>query len=249
MHLLVVGAALGGLAIGSLLTVVIFRVPLGQRVLRPPSACPRCAARIRRRDTIPMLSWMALRGRCRACQAPISARYPLVEAITAGVFVEVGLRFGWSWSLPGELAFVAGLVALSFCDFEHLVLPKRIVYPTGAGVAFGLLLATGVQGTWGRLGTAVACAAVELAVLFTVAVISPRAMGWGDVRLGPLVALGLGWLGARYAVLGFLLANLIGAVVGVALIATRRATRRTPVPYGVFLALGAVLALPLGALA
>ena len=88
-----------------------------------------------------------------------------------------------------------------------------------------------------------ACAAVELSVLFAIAVISPRSMGFGDVRLGPLIALGLGWLGVRYAVVGFLLANLLGAVVGLALIATHRATRHTAVPYGVFLAAGAVLAL------
>lgn len=244
--LLVAASACCGLATGSLLTLVIFRVPLGQPVSHPPSTCPRCTARIGRRDIIPLLSWVALRGRCRACDAPIPARYPLVEIITAGVFVEVAVRFGWSWSLPGELAFVAGLVALAFCDLDHLVLPKRIVYPTGALVAGGLVLAAAVQGSWGRLGTAVACAAVELSVLFAIRVISPRAMGFGDVRLGPLIAFALGWLGVSDAVIGFLLANLIGAVVGLALILAHRATRRTPVPYGLFLAFGAVLALPLG---
>ena len=127
--LLIVGAALYGLAIGSFLNVVIARVPAHRPVSRPPSACPQCAVPIQRRDNIPVVSWVVLRGRCRACRAPISARYPLVEILTAGLFVEVVLRFGWSWSLPAELALVAGLVALAFCDLDHLVLPKRIVYP------------------------------------------------------------------------------------------------------------------------
>lgn len=244
--LLIAGAALYGLAVGSFLNVVIIRVPLKQSISHPGSACPQCAAAIGRRDNIPVLSWMILRGRCRACHAPISARYPLVEVLTAALFVEVALRFGWSWTLPGELALVAGLVALAFCDLDHFVLPKRIVYPTAILVSAGLVLASAVQGTWGRLGVAVACAAVEFAVLFTITVVSPRSMGFGDVRLGPVIALGLGWIGVRYAVVGFLVANLLGAIVGVVLIATRRATRKTPVPYGVFLAAGAVLTIAVG---
>lgn len=241
--LLVAGAASYGLAIGSFLNVVIHRVPLRQSVTKPPSSCPNCSAPIAPRDNVPVLSWIALRGRCRACHQAISVRYPLVEVLTAGLFVVVALRFGWSWSLPAELAFVAGLVALAFCDLDHFLLPKRIVYPTGVLVLAGLLLATVIQGSWHRLWIALAAGGGEFLVMFAINALSPRALGFGDVRLGAVLGLALGWLGVWPAFLGFFLANLIGAVIGVALIATRRATRRTPIPYGVFLAIGAVLAL------
>lgn len=246
VSVLVLGAALFGLATGSFLTVVIGRVPHGQSPFGLPS-CPQCRAGMSWRLHVPIASWTVRRVRCRACRAPISAPHALVETLTAGVFVEVALRFGWSWTLPPEAALVAGLVALAFCDLDHLVLPKRIVYPTAMLVMAGLLLAAAVEGTWHRLTVALSCAVVEFTVLFAVNLVSPRSMGLGDVRLGPLIALGLGWLGVEDAVIGFLLANLIGAAAGLVLIATRQASRRTPVPYGLFLAAGAVLTIGIGA--
>lgn len=241
--LLVVGAALYGLAVGSFLNVVIYRVPAGKSVVRPASACPVCGQTIVARDNIPVISWVLLRGRCRNCQTPIAWRYPLVELLTAVVWVAVALRFGWSWTLPAEIVFVTGLIALAFIDFDHMKLPKSIVWPLGLTVAALLLLAAAIQGSWHRLLVAVVCAAVEFAVLFAINFVSPRSLGFGDVRLGPVLALALGWLGWRYAFWGFLIANFIGAAVGVALIAGRRAGRQTPIPYGVFLAVGAFVAI------
>ena len=248
MTVLVGVAAVYGLAVGSFLNVVIHRVPLHQSVIRPPSSCPGCGAQIANRDNVPVVSWLVLRGRCRSCAMHISARYPLVEALTAALFVLVALRFGWSWSLPAELAFMAGLVALAFCDLDRLVLPKRILYPTAALVSAGLLVAAGVQGSWHRLIVAVACAAVAFVAFFALHMASPRSLGFGDVRLAPLIGLALGWLGPLYAVVGFFLANLLGMVIGLSLIAAKRSSRKTAMPYGVFLAMGAVLALPLGGL-
>ncbi|HET9077562.1 MAG TPA: prepilin peptidase [Acidimicrobiales bacterium] len=244
--LLVVAAALYGLVVGSFLNVVVHRVPNGRSVVRPPSACPGCGSPISARDNIPVLSWLLLRGRCRGCGMRISARYPLVELLTAAVFVSVALRFGWSWTLPAEIIFSAGLVALSLIDMDHLLLPRAVVYPLGAAVLAALVLAAGVQGSWGRLGVAAVCAAVEFAVLFVINWVSPRSLGFGDVRLGPVIALALGWIGWRYAFLGFLAANLLGAVVGIALIALKRAGRRTPIPFGVFLSLGAFVTMIAG---
>lgn len=241
--LLVIGAALYGTAIGSFLNVVIYRVPAGRSIVRPPSACPGCGHQIEARDNIPVLSWLLLRGKCRNCGSPISARYPLVEVLTGVVWVAVALRFGWSWSLPAELALVTGLVALAFIDYDHMKLPRVIVWPLGISVAALLLLAAGVQDSWHRLLIAVICAAAEFAVLYAIYAISPRSMGFGDVRLSPVLGLALGWIGWRYAFWGFLGANLIGAVVGVGLIAAKRAGRRTPIPFGVFLALGAFAAM------
>jgi len=244
--LLIVGAALYGVVIGSFLNVVIYRVPLKKSISKPPSACPRCDNRIAPWDNIPILSWLILRG--RHCQLPISVRYPLVEALTGGLFVLVALRFGWSWTLPAEIIFVAGLVALAFTDLDHLLLPRAIVYPVAVMVAAALLVAAAVQGSWHRLLIAVICAAVEFAFLFSINFISPRSMGFGDVRFGPLIALALGWLGWVYALVGFMAANLTGAVVGLALIAAGRTGRKTPIPFGVFLSLGAVLAIAFGGL-
>lgn len=243
---LLAAAALYGLAVGSFLNVVIHRVPNKQSVVRPPSACPGCGQSIAARDNIPVLSWLLLRGRCRNCGMRISMRYPLVELLTAAVFVGVALRFGWSWSLPAEIVFAGGLVVLSFIDLDHLLLPRVVVYPVGAGVLALLLLAAAVQGSWHRLWVAVVCAAVEFAVLFTINLISPRALGFGDVRFGPVIALALGWIGWRYAFVGFLAANLIGAVVGAVLIAAKRAGRKTPIPFGVFLSIGALATMLIG---
>lgn len=237
--LLLVGAALYGTAIGSFLNVVIYRVPAGRSVVRPASSCPACGQAISARDNIPVVSWLLLRGRCRGCGAPISWRYPTVEVLTGAVWVAVALRFGWSWTLPAELVLVTGLVALAFIDYDHLKLPRVIVWPLGLAVGALLLVAAGVQGSWHRFLVAVVCAAVEFAVLFTINFVSPKALGFGDVRLGPVIGLGLGWLGWRYAFWAFLGANILGAVVGLVLIAARRAGRRTPIPFGVFLAAGA----------
>jgi leader peptidase (prepilin peptidase)/N-methyltransferase len=115
-------------------------------------------------------------------------------------------------------------------------------------VAAALLVAAAAQGSWHRLLIAAICAAVEFAFLFSIHFISPRSMGFGDVRFGPLIALALGWLGWRYAFVGFMAANLTGAAVGLALIAAGRTGRKTPIPFGVFLSLGAVLAIAFGGL-
>lgn len=241
--LLAVAAVLYGVAVGSFLNVVIYRVPADLSIVRPASACPGCHAPISPRDNIPVLSWIVLRGRCRHCRMRISARYPGVELLTGAVWLAVALRFGWSWTLPAELAFVTGLIALAFIDFDHLRLPKVIVWPTGIAVAAGLLLAAGIQGSWHRLGIAAVCGAAEFALLFSINLISPRALGFGDVRLGLVIGLALGWLGWRYVFWGFFGAALLGSVIGIGLIAARRAKMGSRVPFGVFLAAGALGAL------
>jgi leader peptidase (prepilin peptidase) / N-methyltransferase len=243
---LIAACAVLGLAVGSFLNVVIYRVPRKASIVRPRSACPSCGTPIANRDNIPVVSWLILGGRCRHCQAPISVRYLIVELLTAGLFAGAAARFGSDWVLPAYLAFLAGLVALACIDFEQLLLPKRIVYTTLVIVSGLLLLAAGATGEWHKLGTAFASGAVAFAAFFTLNFVNPRWLGFGDVRLALLLGVGLGWLGPGTALLGFFLGFLLGAVVGIALIVAKRLERRAPIPFGVFLSAGAALAIYAG---
>ena len=239
---LAVACGLIGLAVGSFLNVVIYRVPRKESVVAPRSACPKCATPISNRDNIPVLSWLLLGAKCRTCREPISARYPLVEAATAALFAGAAVRFGLDWSLPAFLVFLAGMLALAFTDLDHQLLPKRIVYPTLIGVAALLIGAAALTGQWSRLGVGAACGAVAFGCFFALNFVNPNWMGFGDVRLSAVIGLALGWLGAGIALFGFFAGFLSGAIVGVGLIATKRAARNARIPFGVFLALGAFLA-------
>ena len=246
LAILIVGCGVLGLAIGSFLNVVIYRVPRGQSIVAPPSACPACAAPILARDNVPILSWLVLRGRCRHCGAPISVQYPLVEMMTGALFAGTAARLGAAWDLPAFLALAAGLVALAWIDAQRLVLPRAVVYPTLIAVAALLTLAAAISHEWHHLLVAVACAAAWGLLFFLMNLVSPRVLGFGDVRLAPVLGLALGWLGVGDVLLGFFAANLIGAILGVALIATRTIRRDQPVPYGAFLAAGTLVALYAG---
>jgi leader peptidase (prepilin peptidase)/N-methyltransferase len=246
LGVLIVLCGLFGLAIGSFLNVVIYRVPRHESVVTPPSACPSCGTHIEARDNVPVASWLLLRGRCRHCRARISWQYPAVELLTAGLFAGLAARFGWNWALPAYLALFAGLLALSWIDVERLLLPKVIIYPTLVVVTALLLLASTTNQAWHSMWVATVCAAGWFMVFWALNFTSPRLLGYGDVRLAPLLGLGLGWLGVRYVIVGFFMANLIGAVVGIALIASRTIERQQRIPYGVFLAIGTAVAVYAG---
>jgi leader peptidase (prepilin peptidase)/N-methyltransferase len=243
---LVVTTAVMGLAIGSFLNVVAYRVPAGLSVSHPRSACPGCSEPIGSRDNIPLVSWVVLRGRCRHCATSISARYPAVEGLTAGLFILAAVRLGWSPSLPAVLVFFGGLVVLAATDLEHYLLPRKIVYPTG--ILTGAALAGAALGTgqWHRLVVAVICGVAAFAVFFAINFANPRWLGFGDVRLMAVIGLVLGWFGPVTLLVGLLMANAAGLIVIVGLMAAGRAQRDTPVPYGVFLAVGAILAVLFG---
>jgi leader peptidase (prepilin peptidase)/N-methyltransferase len=233
-----VGLFLMGLSVGSFLNVVIYRVPRGESLLRPPSHCPSCDAPISPRDNIPVVSWFLLRGKCRHCGAPISRRYVLVEIFTALLFIVTAQRLGWHWVLPAYLVVGAALVALAFIDGEHMRLPRSIVYPVLVFTTAWFLLTATVTHAWRPLWIAAICGAGWFALFLCLHLANPRWMGFGDVRLAALLGLVLGWLGVGQVLVGFFLANLLGAVVGVVLISRGRMSRGHQIPFGIFLALG-----------
>jgi leader peptidase (prepilin peptidase) / N-methyltransferase len=235
-----------GLAVGSFLNVVIYRVPRKESVVRPRSRCPGCGTQLSERDNIPVVSWLLLRGRCRTCGEPISGRYPLVELLTSALFVAAALRFGPDWALPAYLVFFASLVAITFIDLEHYIIPNRVLYPTLFIAVPLLVLAAAAQGEWGNLGRALIGAAVAWVFFLVLHLVSPRGMGFGDVRLSFLLGLFLGWLDLRHVFLGVFFGFLLGSIVGLVLMALRRRGRKDHIPFGPFLAVGAVVAVLAG---
>jgi leader peptidase (prepilin peptidase)/N-methyltransferase len=229
-----------GLVIGSFLNVVIWRVPRKESIVKPPSHCPGCDAKIANRDNVPVVSWLLLRGRCRNCGTAISSRYPFVELLTGVLFAAVGARFAHSWALPAYLVLTAALIALSAIDLEHYLLPNRIMYP--ADVAVVVLLAAGSAGDqdWGAFGRGLIAGAIAFAIFFVIHIVSPRGMGFGDVRLAFLLGVSLGWIGWGEVAGGLFAGFLYGAVVGVVLILVKVRGRKQQIPFGPFLAVGAM---------
>ena len=248
--LLVLLCGLLGLAIGSFLNVVIWRVPRRESVVRPPSHCPQCDTPIRPLDNIPVLSWLVLRGKCRHCGNPIPIRYPLVEAGNGVLFAAMAARFGASWELPAYLVFTAALVAISMIDLDHKKIFDRTTAPLTVSALVLLGLAAAAEGEWGRYGRAILGGAAFFAFLFLVAFLYPSGMGMGDVKLSFSLGLFLGWLGWGQVYLGGFLGFLLGAVIGLVVVAAGggwKERRKTQVPFGPFLAMGTLLAIFWGA--
>src|SRR3954452_6092262 len=231
-----------GLAIGSFLNVVIHRVPQRVSIVRPPSRCPGCEHEIAPYDNVPVLSWVVLRGKCRNCAEPISARYPLVELLTAGLFVGAALRFHGSWAILPYCIGFAGLVALSFIDIDTQLLPKRVVWPVAAMVLAGFVVTAAVEHRWDDMQRALLGSAVSVFAVGLLWFVYPRGMGFGDVRLEVILGMLLGWVSRGTVAAGFALAFLLGGVLSIALLATGLRTRKDAIPFGPWLCLGCVIA-------
>ena len=229
-----------GLVAGSFLNVVIHRFPRGESVVFPGSHCPACGAPIRAVDNFPVLSWVLLRGRCRDCRAPISPRYPLVELLNAILWVAVFFRApGWADFASGAF-LCSACIALLAIDAEFRILPDRI---TLTGIVVGIALSFFSQtrtplSAFG--GAALGAGGLWLLAFLWEKIRKVEAMGLGDVKmLGMIGAL----LGVSGVVLSVLLASVAGSLVGLAMVAARRGSLQTALPFGVFLALGAVASL------
>jgi len=241
---LVVVSTLLGLAVGSFLNVVIHRVPRGESLVRPASHCPACGRPVRARHNVPLLGWLMLRGRCADCGAPISVRYPLVEAGTAVLFAALTVRMvqlDLVSALPAYLYFGAIGVALAVIDLDCRRLPDAIVLPSYGVLAVLLAASAAGQRDWWSLGRAGIGAAALFAFFFALAFIYPAGMGFGDVKLAGIIGGVLAYLSWAAVVVGAFAGFLLGAVVGVVVIAIRHGDRKTAVPFGPFMIVGAQL--------
>jgi leader peptidase (prepilin peptidase)/N-methyltransferase len=211
--------AVFGLAIGSFLNVVIWRVPRDESVVRPPSHCPSCDEPIANRDNVPVLSWLVLRGKCRHCGTHISARYPAVELLTALVFAAVGWRFHSSIVVTALLVLTAALIALSLIDLDHLLLPNRVIYPAAALTVPLFALAAAVDHQWGAFGRAALGGLIAFALFFVIWFAAPRAMGYGDVRLSALLGFAAAYFGWQVLGVALFVPFLLGSLGGIAVAA------------------------------
>ena len=242
----VVAAGALGLLIGSFLNVVVARVPEGRSVVSPGSACPHCGTPIAARDNIPVLSWLLLRGRSRCCDTPIAGRYPVVELATSGAFGLV-VAFGRpGWMIPALLYLAAISLALTVIDLDHRRLPNLIVLPAYPVAAVLLSVAALATGEPHRLLRAAICALGSYVFFFALWLIYSAGMGLGDVKLAGVLGLYLGWYGYGQAVIGLFGGFLFGGVLSIGLMAARLATRKSMIPFGPFMLLGAWFGLAFG---
>jgi len=228
-----------GALVGSFLNVVAYRLPRHESLMLPPSHCPRCGTSVKPYDNIPILSWLLLRGRCRSCSEPISPRYPLVEALTAALCVGAVLAHHAAAGIALSLGLILVVIPAALIDLEHRIIPNRL---TLLGAIAALVLGTALDPA-GEPERLIAGAAAG-GFLLLAALAYPGGMGMGDVKLAGVMGLFLG----RAVVPAILLALLAGVLFGVLLIARvgARAARKTAVPFGPFLALGAIVAVYAG---
>ena len=244
---MLIGAAAGfGLLIGSFLNVVIWRVPRGESIVRPPSACPGCGAQIRSRDNVPVISWLVLRGRCRDCGSSISIRYPLVELVTGALFALVVWHFSATWTALVYLFLAAISVALALIDIDTRRLPNSIVLPAYPVTLVLLSVASWSAGDWGALVRAAVGGAVLYAFYFMLMVAVPKGMGFGDVKLAGILGACLAWLGWGALAVGAFAAPILGGVFAVGLLATGKADRKSGIPFGPWMLLGAGVGIAIG---
>jgi leader peptidase (prepilin peptidase)/N-methyltransferase len=240
--LLLTLAAVLGLCIGSFLNVCIHRLPKNESLVRPPSRCPKCGDSLRWYHNLPVLSWIALGGRCAGCRAPISARYPAVELLTAGLWVVLAAVTPVGWLLASRLVLGTALIVLFMIDLEHHILPNSITLP-GIIVGFAFSLVTHPGPLDAFLGILVGGGVLYGIALAYFLIRKEEGMGMGDVKMLAMIGAFLGW---RAVLVTLVLSSFAGALIGVGLMALRRGSMRYALPFGTFLSIGALVAMLTG---
>jgi leader peptidase (prepilin peptidase)/N-methyltransferase len=235
-------ALLIGLCIGSFLNVVIYRLPLGQSLVSPGSRCPKCGYELRWYDNVPVLGWLVLAGKCRQCRAPISVQYPIVEIVTGLLFLLVAWLTPVGPLLISRLILVAILVALFGIDLEHQILPNSITLP---GILVGLMFSAITPPGWrdALLGTLLGAGVLYGIAAAYYAVRREEGLGMGDVKMLAMIGAFLGW---KAVLVTLVLSSFSGAAIGMALIAAQRGGMKLALPFGTFLAVGALAAMLVG---
>lgn len=222
--------ALLGLIIGSFGHVVSLRIPRGESIVTPRSRCPLCLSTLRIRELIPIASYLILAGRCRHCQNKIPLSYPVIEIITAILFVLAFWQLGWTFELLVALPLFSILIIVTHIDIRSKIIPNKITYP---GMAyFGIVRFFYHHEQWLDyiLGFFIAGG-----LLFLIAVISRGGMGGGDIKLMAMAGLAIGW---KWALLGFFIATFLGGAVSLVLLLSKKAERKDKIAFGPFLAIG-----------
>jgi len=229
-----------GLLIGSFLNVVIYRLPEGISIVTPPSRCPSCANRIAWYDNIPILSWLILRGKCRNCGHPIAWRYPLVEGLNGLLWAAAALRFGDPWVALMMAMLFSSLVVLTFIDLDHMILPNVITYPGIVVAAIAPWLTDWIEWQQCLLGILIG-GGVPAFIRWLYGVIRKQeGMGLGDIKL--LGMLG-GFLGPMGAIWALMAGSIAGSVIAIGIMAATKGEKGRMIPFGPFLALGALIVL------
>jgi leader peptidase (prepilin peptidase) / N-methyltransferase len=232
-------AFLFGLALGSFLNVCIYRIPLNQSIVYPPSGCPHCGERIRFYDNLPLISYLLLLGRCRHCRRSISPQYPLVEAITGFLSLVLFLKYGASLQYAFFMLFGAALIAVAFIDLHHKIIPDVFSLPgIVVGFAFALLPSSPLSWTDSLIGMAGGGGFLLLVAIAFEKITGREGMGMGDVKMLAMIG---AWMGWRPLLFIILLSSLAGSLIGGAVLVLSRQGAKSRIPFGPFLALGTLL--------
>jgi leader peptidase (prepilin peptidase) / N-methyltransferase len=227
-----------GAVIGSFLNVCIYRIPAGQSIVFPPSRCPKCESPIRWYQNIPILSWLVLGGKCASCRNSITIRYPLVEALTGGLFALLVFRFGLQFFVPVLMLLVAILVTITFIDLDHQIIPDFVSLP-GIVVGFlGSFLLPWVSWSDSLLGILLGGGSLYLVAAGYALLSGKEGMGGGDIKLLAMIGAFLGWK-AILPIVFF--SSVLGTLVGVPVMLMKRADGKLAIPFGPFLSAGAII--------
>lgn len=230
-----------GLAFGSFATVLASRGLGDESFVSPGSRCDTCQTRIARRDNIPVVSWIVLRGRCRHCDAQIPVSTPVAEISTAILFAIVTWVLGATWTLPAYLVFVTACVALTLTDLAAKRLPNRIVFPADAIGAVLLVAGALLDGDADNLVGAAVGALGYSGVMLVVHLIAPAGLGFGDVKLAVLLGMFLGYQSLWHVAAGFFFAYLAGGIISIVLVVTKLRTMKDAIPFGPYMMAAALL--------
>ena len=227
-----------GLAVGSFLNVCIYRLPLEQSLMRPGSRCTGCGTSLRWYENVPVLSYLVLRGRCHSCHAPISAMYPIVEGATAIVFVAGYLLFGRAPVLMPRLIFACAMIVLFVIDLQHRILPNVI---TLSGIVIGFAFSLFLPPGWGDSLIGIVAGGGVLLLLAEVyyRVRKEEGLGMGDVKMLAMIGAFLGW---KLMLVTLVLSSFVGSIIGLGMIALKIGNMKYALPFGTFLAAGALVA-------